>query len=145
MKEKNMLPKDAAKALEAEGKKVLTLIIKQTYFDQILAGTKKQEFREVKGTTYKKLVKVDKSGENFLFDENEHLIPIHYDALLLFVGYHSVRDSALVNVKSAEEKFFTDENGEVVKVELDDGTTAYPSQIAYNLGDVLAKDVHPKG
>lgn len=30
--------------------KTLTLIIKQCYFDEIIKGTKKQEFREVKPT-----------------------------------------------------------------------------------------------
>ncbi len=33
--------------------KTLNLIIKQVYFDQIINGTKTQEFREVKPTTIK--------------------------------------------------------------------------------------------
>ena len=34
----------------------LYLTIKQVYFDQIVAGTKKEEYREVKDTTYTSIV-----------------------------------------------------------------------------------------
>lgn len=134
----------AADKMRQEGKKVLTLIIKQKPLYDILAGVKKKEYREVKDTTYRKLVQVDKSGENILLDENEHAIPVHYDALLLFAGYSPDRDSALVEVVGAEEEYFKDEDGNVISFEEDDGSTFYPSQIAYALGRVLAKDIHPK-
>ena len=39
---------EQVEAYVASGKKVLTLIIKQKYFDEIIAGTKKQESREIK-------------------------------------------------------------------------------------------------
>ena len=39
--------------------KVLNLIIKQKYFDAILAGRKVQEFREVRPTTVKKYIELD--------------------------------------------------------------------------------------
>ena len=39
--------------------KVLNLIIRQKYFDAILAGRKVQEFREVRPTTIKKLLQLD--------------------------------------------------------------------------------------
>ena len=61
--------------------KTLTLIIKQCYFDEIIKGTKKQEFREVKPTTVKRLLQLDKEGYE-LEDENGNGMPIHYDALL---------------------------------------------------------------
>lgn len=138
-----MSPKEAAAALEREGKTVVTYIIKQHYFDEILAGRKKKEYRELKATTLKKLVKLDKNG-NMQFDENENAIPIHYDAMLLFVGYQKVRDSALVEITGEKEEMFLDEKGEEVYEVLEDGSRFYPSQIAYDLGRVLCKEVHPK-
>lgn len=138
-----MSPKEAAAALEKEGKTVVTYIIKQHYFDEILAGRKKKEYRELKATTLKKLVKLDKNGD-MQFDENENAIPIHYDAMLLFVGYQKVRDSALVEITGEKEEMFLDEKGEEVYEVLEDGSRFYPSQIAYDLGRVLCKEVHPK-
>lgn len=138
-----MSPKEAAAALEREGKTVVTYIIKQHYFDEILAGRKKKEYRELKATTLKKLVKLDKNGDMQL-DENENAIPIHYDAMLLFVGYQKVRDSALVEITGEKEEMFLDEKGEEVYEVLEDVSRFYPSQIAYDLGRVLCKEVHPK-
>lgn len=133
-------PKQMADRLTKEGKKVLNLIIKQVYFDDILAGKKKKEYRLVKETTYRKLVKLEPDGHTFIFDENEHLIPIHYDYLLLFVGYSKNRDSMLVEVTGAEEEFFHDDKGEVIKIYAEDNPEDYdiPSQIAYSLGKVVS-------
>ena len=91
--------------------KTLTLIIKQCFFDEIIKGTKKQEFREVKPTTFKRLVQLDEDGYE-LEDENGNAIPIHYDALQLYVGYAKNRASALVEVKSAYCEIITNEKGE---------------------------------
>lgn len=138
-----MSPKDAAAALVKDGKSVVTYIIKQRWFDEILSGRKKKEYRELKPTTLKKLVKLDKNGE-LVLDENENAIPIHYDAMLLFVGYSKVRDSALVEVTGEKEEMFHDEKGNEIFETLEDGSRFYPSQIAYDLGRVLCKEVHPK-
>lgn len=138
-----MSPKEAAAALVKDGKSVVTYIIKQHWFDEILSGRKKKEYRELKATTLKKLVKLDKNGE-LVLDENENAIPIHYDAMLLFVGYNKVRDSALVEVTGEKEEMFHDENGNEIFETLEDGSRFYPSQVAYDLGRVLCKEVHPK-
>lgn len=143
MNVEKMTPKEAAAAIVKDGKTVVTYIIKQHWFDEIIAGRKKKEYRELKPTTLKKLVKLDKNGD-MLLDENENAVPIHYDAMLLFVGYGKVRDSALVEIKGEKEEMFLDENGEEVFEILEDGSRFYPSQIAYELGRVLCKDVHPK-
>lgn len=42
--------------------KILYLPIKQVYYDAIMAGRKVQEFREVRPTTIKKLLQLDKDG-----------------------------------------------------------------------------------
>ncbi len=73
-----------------KGMKILTLIIKKVYFDEIINGTKKIEYREIKQSTINKYTYVDESdGKRYLRK---------YDALRLFVGYHKDRESALVQV-----------------------------------------------
>lgn len=126
--------------------KTLNLIIKQVYFDQIINGTKTQEFREVKPTTIKKLLQLDEDGYE-LEDENGNAIPIHYDAIQFYVGYNKDRDSALVEVKDEYCEIFLDENNEPIIYE--DGTDKdenplewVAEQVVFNLGKVL--EVHRK-
>jgi len=70
--------------------KVLTLNIKKVYFDEIIAGRKKIEYRELKQTTLNKYTYLDEAdGKRYLR---------RYDALRLFVGHHEDRESALVQV-----------------------------------------------
>ena len=106
----------------------LYLPIKQVYFDQIVAGTKKEEFREVKHgiTANRYLLRVlDEKGnpikdtddiEGYVRDEehtdpkvkkywvddynNGHFPfrPFPYKKLYLAVGYEKERDTALVEV-----------------------------------------------
>ena len=76
---------------DTTGMKVLTLNIKKIYFDEIMSGTKKIEYRELKQTTLNKYTYLDEAdGKRYLR---------RYDALRLFVGYHKDRASALVEVK----------------------------------------------
>lgn len=126
--------------------KTLNLIIKQVYFDQIINGTKTQEFREVKPTTIKKLLQLDEDGYE-LEDENGNAIPIHYDAIQFYVGYNKDRDSALVEVKDEYCEIFLDGNNEPIIYE--DGTDKdgnplewVAEQVVFNLGKVL--EVHRK-
>lgn len=75
---------------DTTGMKVLTLNIKKVYFDEIMSGKKKIEYRELKQTTLNKYTYLDESdGKRYLR---------RYDALRLFVGYHKDRESALVQV-----------------------------------------------
>jgi hypothetical protein len=75
---------------DTTGMKVLTLNIKKVYFDEIMSGKKKIEYRELKQTTLNKYTYIDESdGKRYLR---------RYDALRLFVGYHKDRESALVQV-----------------------------------------------
>ena len=75
---------------DTTGLKVLTLNIKKVYFDEIMSGAKKTEYRELKQTTLNKYTYVDEAdGKRYLR---------RYDALRLFVGYHKDRESALVQV-----------------------------------------------
>ena len=80
----------AESTFDTTGMKVLSLIIKKCYFDDIMSGEKKIEYRELKQTTLKKYTFIDESdGKRYLK---------RYDALRLFVGYNKDRESALVQV-----------------------------------------------
>lgn len=93
----------------------LYLPIKQVYFDQIIAGTKTEEYREVKeGITANRYLLKDESGkyvlnpdvtspdkEYFIDDYNNGnfpFMPKPYKYLYLAVGYAKERDTALVEV-----------------------------------------------
>lgn len=86
--EKHIIKKQSL--FDVSGLKVLSLIIKDVYFKEILAGTKTIEYRELKQTTMNKYTYVDEAdGKRYLR---------RYDALRLCVGYNKNRDSALVEV-----------------------------------------------
>lgn len=124
--------------------KTLTLIIKQCFFDEIIKGTKKQEFREVKPTTIKRLLQLDKDGYE-IEDEHGNAQPIKYDAIQFYVGYNKDRDSALVEVVGAHCEMFVDANGELITYEQGrdkDGKPLlwYAEQVVFDLGKVL--EVH---
>lgn len=86
--EKRVVKKEST--FDTTGLKVLTLNIKKIYFDEIMNGEKKIEYRELKQTTLNKYTYLDESdGKRYLR---------RYDALRLFVGYHKDRESALVQV-----------------------------------------------
>ncbi|WP_295357470.1 GIY-YIG nuclease family protein [uncultured Prevotella sp.] len=76
--------------LDLSGLKVLTLVIKKMYFEQIVSGEKTEEYRELKQNTLNKYTYLDETdGKRYLK---------RYDALRLCVGYHSDRDCAVVQV-----------------------------------------------
>ena len=93
----------------------LYLPIKQTYFDAIIEGTKKDEEREVKEgvTSSRYLLKdeqgnlqlnpdVTEQGKKYFVDDynggNFPFLPKPYKYLSLAVGYNRERDTALVEV-----------------------------------------------
>lgn len=93
----------------------LYLPIKQVYFDAIIAGTKKEEFREIKeGITANRYLLKDSHGkyvlnpdvtepkkEYFIDDYNNGnfpFMPKPYKYLHLAVGYARERDTAIVEV-----------------------------------------------
>ena len=80
----------AKSTFDTTGMKVLILNIKKIYFDEIMSGTKKIEYRELKQTTLNKYTYVDETdGKRYLR---------RYDALRLYVGYNKDGESALVQV-----------------------------------------------
>ena len=92
----------------------LYLPIKQVYFDQIIEGTKKIEYREVKDTTAKRYLVyedgkpklntlvTDPSLDYYLDDFNDGkfpFVPKQFKYLNLAVGYSQNRDTAIVEVE----------------------------------------------
>ncbi len=76
--------------VDLSGYKVLSLIIKKVYYDAIIRGEKKEEYRELKQTTINKYTFIDESdGKRYLR---------RYDFLHLFVGYNKDRENAIVEV-----------------------------------------------
>lgn len=99
----------------------LYMTIKQVYFDQIVAGTKTEEYREIKPTTYKKYLEVAEDGAALIdgsllpesaadMYEPSMALNIYNDGVCplipknelwyldLAVGYNKVRDTAKVEV-----------------------------------------------
>lgn len=75
---------------DTTGIKVLNLNIKKVFFDQIIKGEKKTEYRGLKQTTLNKYTYIDEAdGKRYLR---------RYDALRLFVGYRKDRESALIQI-----------------------------------------------
>jgi len=66
--------------------KILQLIIKQNYFNEIIAGTKTHEFREIRPNTMRKYCKVDSDG--FVEEIDGIIQPRKYDAIQFYVGYN---------------------------------------------------------
>lgn len=128
--------------------KVLTLNIKQKYFDAILSGRKVQEFREVRPTTIKKLLQLDEDGFE-IEDEDGNAQPIKYDAIQFYVGYDKDRDSALVEVLGSHCEIFVDESGEPITYEHGRDKDGQPlvwvaEQVVFDLGKVLSHNIRDK-
>lgn len=128
--------------------KVLNLIIKQVYFDAIMAGRKVQEFREVRPTTIKKLLQLDEEGYE-VEDADGNAQPIKYDAIQFYVGYGKDRDSALVEVLGAHCEIFVDENDKPITYEYGKDKDGEPlvwvaEQVVFDLGKILSRNIRDK-
>ena len=145
----------------------LYLVIKQVYFDAILVGTKKQEFREIKGTTYKKYLDTWKNdGEVFLYIDKTKLplenlqkhsndpmvynngnypyIPIPYKFLDLAVGYKKDRDTMIVQIEDIHFEPMKGKNGKEARfsddgerMRIDENGELCIWQIVYSLGAII--------
>ena len=127
--------------------KILTLSIKQKYFDEILSGKKTVETREIRPTNARKYIKYECNGKEYdadaeLPEEGEiDVKPIQYDAIKLLTGeYKGKRPFAIVECTGAKVYFLTDEDGNDITYEYE-GETYIASQIEFSLGKVLEKSV----
>lgn len=118
---------------------ILNLIIKQVYFDEIMTGTKKQEFREIRPNSQKKYCEVDADG--YCVERNGKIVPRHYDAIRFYVGYHKDRDTALVEVTDTHIELIEDDNGNLIIYE-NKGKEYCAALAVYDLGNIIEKNVH---
>ncbi|MDR0754886.1 MAG: ASCH domain-containing protein [Prevotellaceae bacterium] len=137
--------------------KILTLSIKQKYFDEILAGTKKVETREItplnshkygvyviyegdKAVAELKTTKEleeygsESTAEEFVFE----FVPKKYDALKLITGAYNLPKRPYMIVEVKDENLFweADEDGNQITYELNN-ITYVMTIIDYTLGKVL--------
>lgn len=135
-----------ATKLHKKDMKVLTLSIKQKFFDEIVAGTKKNEYREIRPKSAKKYIEyVDDKGVVYkadaaIPDEVEiEAVPIKYDALKLLTGeYSGKRPYIIIEVKGAEVEVAEDEDGNEIVYEYN-GEPYVVARMNYQLGDILER------
>ena len=113
---------------------ILNLIIKQKFFDEIVKGTKKEEFREIRPNSQAKYCQLDEDG--YVVSVDGVLQPRKYDAIRFYVGYAKDRDTALVEVKGARIERFEDENGELITY-THQGEEYVAAQVVYELGNMI--------
>ena len=68
----------------------MTLVIEKAFFEEIVSGVKTEEYRSLKQNTLNKYTYVDEAdGRRYLR---------RFDVIRFYVGYHSDRDNAVVQV-----------------------------------------------
>ena len=148
----------------------LYLTIKQLYFDQIIAGTKKEEYRDITPTTYKKYLDCDEDGSPYYDDEiltendldfyggdlliacKDGKFPFFFKDTIKFlnlaVGYNKLRDTAIVEVTDITPLIPTAKDGKLARFNISDDGTATPCadgafclwQAVFHLGEVVKLD-----
>ncbi len=146
----------------------LYLPIKQVYFDEIIAVTKKKEFREMKPTTFKKYLETERvEGEScFVYDTeliseediekypNQPLIynggvyayiPKPYEYLNVVVGYNKDRETMVVEVEDITFETLKNADGSDIRFNANgddaiDGDFAL-WQVVYHLGAIVETDL----
>ena len=126
----------------------INLIIKQVYFDEILSGSKKKEYRTIKDTTASKYLRNERENGELLLYYNPDLIsegkyheypsdimyyndgvflymPKNIKYLDLKVGYQSDRESMTVEVVDISFQPAMDKDGNVMRLHYDNETHNY--------------------
>jgi hypothetical protein len=130
--------------------KTLTLNLKQIYFDEILAGTKTHEYRDLYPGYNDRFIRYVLNGkeykENDLPSEEEEPgdvtpVPVKYDAIKFLTGaYKGTRPYIVVEVLDA--KIFTpldDEGNEIIMYDEASDIEFTVAQVDYTLGRILER------
>lgn len=123
---------------------ILTLSIKQKYFDEILAGTKTVERREIRPSNVEKYVSFICDGKEY---EREEDVPDGdsevtvkaklYDRLKLVTGeYKGKRPYIIIEVKDSRVEFLFDKNGDFVMA-TEKGKEYAIAHIEFELGNIV--------
>ena len=133
----------------------LTLSIKRKYFDEILAGTKTHEYRDVRPSSTKKYIHLLCEGKFYedddpAFDDVSPDSPVEvvakkYDAIKFYTGaYSGKRPYMLVEMKDAEAIIMTDENGDDLILVDGNGEEYLAVTVDYTLGEILEVNENPE-
>ena len=129
--------------------KTLTLNLKRQYFDEILAGTKTHEYRDIFPENVRKFVCYRIGDQTFPGDaelpSEEEMpgeviaCPVEYDHIKFLTGaYSGKRPYMIVEVKATEIKYALDENGEhVICYDEARDVEFIVAQIDYTLGKII--------
>lgn len=134
---------------------ILTLSLKRKYFDEILAGKKTHEYREVRPSNTKKYVHLLCEGKFYedndpAFDETNPDSPVEivakkYDAIRFYTGaYSGKRPYMLVEVKEAEAIIESDDEGNDLVLKDGNGEEYVAVTVDYTLGQILEVNENPE-
>ncbi len=134
---------------------ILTLSLKRKYFDEILAGKKTHEYREVRPSNTKKYVHLLCEGKFYedddpAFDETNPDSPVEivakkYDAIRFYTGaYSGKRPYMLVEVKEAEAFIESDDEGNDLVLKDGNGEEYVAVTVDYTLGQILEVNENPE-
>lgn len=135
--------------------KTLTLSLKRKYFDEILAGKKTHEYREVRPNNTKKYVHLLCEGKFYedddpAFDDTDPNSPVEivakkYDAIKFYTGaYEGKRPYMLVEVKEADAVIEVDENGKDLILKDGNGEEYIAVTVDYTLGKIIEVNENPE-
>lgn len=134
---------------------ILTLSLKRKYYDEILAGKKTHEYREVRPSNTKKYVHLLCEGKFYedddpAFDGTNPDSPVEivakkYDAIRFYTGaYSGKRPYMLVEVKEAEAFIVADEDGNDLVLKDGNGEEYVAVTVDYTLGQILEVNENPE-
>ncbi|MDE6651597.1 MAG: ASCH domain-containing protein [Paramuribaculum sp.] len=133
----------------------LTLSLKRKYFDEILAGTKTHEYRDVRPSSTKKYIHLLCEGKFYedddpAFDDVSPDSPVEivakkYDAIKFYTGaYSGKRPYMLIEMKDAEAIIMTDEKGDYIYLQDSNGEEYLAVTVDYTLGKILEVNENPE-
>ncbi len=134
---------------------ILTLSLKRKYFDEILAGKKTHEYREVRPSNTKKYVHLLCEGKFYedddpAFDETNpdssvEIVAKKYDAIRFYTGaYSGKRPYILVEVKEAEAFIESDDDGNDLVLKDGNGEEYIAVTVDYTLVQILEVNENPE-
>ena len=123
---------------------ILTLSIKQKFFDEILSGKKDFERREIKPSNVENYVSFIVDGKEYEREEDipdgDSVVMVKaksYDKLKLVTGeYKGKRPYLIVEVKDARVEFLFDENGDFI-TGTEKGKEYAIAHIVFELGNIV--------
>lgn len=131
--------------------KTLTLHLKRVFFDEILAGTKTHEYRDILPGNQRRFIRYVLNGKEYsslqeMPSEEEEpgevdVIPVQYDCIKFMTGANAGgRPYIVVEVKDAEVVFLTDEEGkDLILVDEENDLEYIAAQMDYTLGNILER------